>query len=851
MGIERTDLPISSLDTHSDATKTDSGAWLRLKDTAVRKSGVVGHRPSLQYDRTVQSCQYIWRGPGALAYPFYRPYTAGDYTAAGEQVTAAWAKDIIPLKFLFDPNYGSISGVFTCRNDLTVVRAEDMLQATPPNTVLPAGSMFLMNLPYLCGVNNATQQPCPMVQPLADAAAPVSLFVFNGITYAFGGQQAAGGAVSGINLLNKTPIFQPVLTDVPPTNVSLNYSLQRVPWNGGLAGFMPQGAAPVRDRVVYFRGPSVYWSDRLNPLQLNAPTAAAAEIIVAGEELENITAIAELSTSADGSPVQSVCSVWTETHQYLLLGDPLQSAEYEAVAAAGSILGSLQINRLNIESGCISQASVCRTPYGAFWVGRDDVWFMPDGSLPIRVGTKIRDIIRNQPGGLKWKIHAEYYDNQLRISMFSAGAGPSLYSGCDVQYWLDLSEGPPQNAESARWFGPQAILTTHPAGTGTWAVARDTRAAQDGALYYLQPWGNLLGSGSTVWQLSLCTMDKYRGYDNQCPDDVVVPWVASLAYSEGDIIRPAQQSGGSFLTYEFYVAQAGTSGSTQPNWATAMGASTGIITDGTVIWRPRYATTSGLAGGTYTLLPPFPGKNAWLDNGFALGFNPSLLAPELNPGNLMNQMLLDGLELAYISQKPMALVYNSHPAQTLQQTVLKPNFAPGTANTAGLWTGERLWSTRLLPPQAGKRFNANAIKPELYGTSGIVLVSGLNNDIRLDLTDGVTGFSFQTPINPGVYADLFALATQIVTQLQTAYPADWKLQYSGPAYWILYDNSSNYGVTVYPSSVMRLFGFTAQIGTGVVGASVLSQTTAWSTQFNDMQMGQLRVRHRTFNRNPS
>jgi len=817
VAVGRVKLPFAGTDQYADPAALAEGKWQRLRNLAPRKSGIVGRRPALQYVSTVVPNWWHWDA---------RARTGSLGVASAIEGYWRWAQYLRPVKFLFDANFSGLTMIAITVADVPV---QDATAPTAVERTAPAGTMLLLTAPGLVVGNGV--DPVIRCGVLGQATRDPSLFSFNGITYAFAGQN------SGRYVDASPDSLLPIAWDYFEANF------------GATAGpFEPDGAAVVRDRVVYYKGPNVYWSDKNDPLSLGSDILTSRGINVGGEELENITAVSELSTSADGSPVQSVAAVWTKSRCFLLLGEPLES---DALPGE-NVIGSLQINRLNIEAGCVSQASVCRTPYGTFWVGIDDVWFMPYGQLPLRVGTAIRPAIEAQPVGLRWRIHSEYSEGILRVSMFAPGQGPLIHDPCKHQWWLDLRQGPPSDAGSARWFGPQEFAQfdtpdwsdkVSNGSPGVWCMARDQRETGDGRLYALQSF-KLQDSVNAVYGMSLCGFDAPGDLDVTAPQAPRSIWQAGYAYNQGDEIFVTPEVG-NFDSPSYVCTTAGTSGGSEPTWAPN---ASGQVTDGTVTWTARYFD------GTNALSSRIP--NLALASAV---YDWSMLGPEIFGGDEMVEKLLDGAEIGCALPASTQLTYNMHPNQQQRSRIITPTFdvAAGDVNEAGNWTGARVWQARQLTPDPNKRFNALTATWECKQDPGIVIVAGVNDTITGSTSGGIGSWS--ATIAAGYYANLEAFATAVRTAIQTASGSivdttiDVDLGYSRALFGI---RDATYTISVDTGSKLaQLLGYDPLQGAQSVADGDTEFAYSWDSPLiqhaPDMQISGVNLRLKAFGRRPT
>jgi hypothetical protein len=321
-----------------------------------------------------------------------------------------------------------------------------------------------------------------------------------------------------------------------------------------------------------------------------------------GTNLEDrVTALVPVMLSAAGDPSKTGLFVLKEYFASLVTGEPNQTTD------SGDVAGSISIADIQFKCGCVGMQTVAYTPYGVIWAGPDDVWLFEGGNVPRRLGTKIRSILQQSPPNLRYRWHAAYFNGFYRLAVFSEGQGPSDDSPCGEQWWLDMRHGPPQDSDSAAWFGPMTykvpkssitsptMLMTDTTVTGTWTMAVDERSDTEQAL---------VGMARTMLPVQ---GGAYPGegivqvqYDMPGPGTRDLPcfmlpdgpkWLSGDSYGSGDIIVPTVANG----HYYKNTAADGTAGGSEPTWPTN-GTS---VADGSVTWEdqgvpPNLANTQGL-----------------------------------------------------------------------------------------------------------------------------------------------------------------------------------------------------------------------------------------------------------------
>jgi hypothetical protein len=589
---------------------------------------------------------------------------------------------------------------------------------------------------------------------IANNCVPVSMVQWDGDTYVFTGETRGARAAFASN--------------------SDGFVVEAINWSdAGNENFKPTGAAVIRDRMVYWGygdGREVMFADRGKPLQIGANAVASGRSIpVALIAQSPITHCQELVTSNTGSPNQSVVAVWTTDSMYMLLGEPAESFD------PGAVIGSLQQNLLPVNAGCVSGATVASTPYGTIWAGPDDVWFMPFGSTPIRIGTNIRPALLETPPNLRWKWHGVYDPNtsQYRLAIFGPGAGPTEISGCTHHYILDMSQSPPRDADSAVWWGPQVYnqvggqvcngsTTAGNPGPGTQALAVDLGDDGDRQVYGVQfYYENTSDASEFVAGCSLTLLNVNGSRDSAAPNRDLKSRVAATEYFIGDEIIPYDEVNGTCRPYIWKV--------TAVNGAGPGGG--GVTGAGAVSFNVSPFTMTKVDGGVTWTATPNSGVFA------APGFLPvsqhlnneviiDLLTKEYT-WDPMLEKLVDGAELSYWADKSLSLNYSfltdfEENARVLEIEGDELGFARlGTASGVTA-RGQRIWSTRLLPMDPTNRFIAKSVQMRIQQNVLFPVTDGN----RYIPTLNELGESFVVSVAKGSY-DYDTLMQEVADALQT------------------------------------------------------------------------------------
>lgn len=587
---------------------------------------------------------------------------------------------------------------------------------------LPSTSKTYFNL--VDDGHNFVSDPGLELEGTSGVPVPVCMVQWDGDTYAFAGYN------SGVRA---------AFASTPE-----GYVLENITFAGsGNEGFRPKGAAAIRDRFVYWGfddgagGRSVLFADRGLPLQIGDNAVAAGRYIpVAGIAQTGITHCAEINTQGTGSPNQSVVAVWTTDNMWMLLGEPGETGDGSTVQA---IIGSLQQNLLPMNAGCVAGATVQQTPYGTIWAGPDDVWFMPFGSLPIRIGTKIRPALLNSPPSMKWRWHAMYDADkaQYRLAIFGDSAGPVDDSACDSHWILDLSQGPPRNADEAKWWGPQVyvqpVRENYEKWRGTHCLVSRTGDGGDFQMYGLVAyWVQLfaLNNSTDGVGVGLVALDVDDTRDNALIERWRYPAQPLQAYELGDEVVPMDEFEGYTLPLIWTVTTAGTTGALPRPVFNGNGTGSMSITWGTVTFQVSAIDVA-----------MFHPRRMQDGNEII----PDLVTKEyhLDP---MQDKLIDGAELSYWVSGTGTASYRLLTDIDETERVL-----PGSGDELGVvgfptgspapayegppaFRGQRIWKARILPATPGSRSVAKSVQLRLTTT----------NEFTIDSTNDTLTFRFNS-----------------------------------------------------------------------------------------------------------
>lgn len=309
----------------------------------------------------------------------------------------------------------------------------------------------------------------------------------------------------------------------------------------GNSDLRPRLAVPYRNRIVWANFGTGYentlvFSDNFKPDTVGNDVLAANGrnvSLVASADGDEIVGMVPIMLTAVGTPVESALLVLRRYSSFLIAGEPDQTT-------GGT--STLAVNAMSVAAGCISAASIQSTPYGIFWASHDDVWHFQTGQVPRPLGLKIRPALLETPRSIGFRISASYFDGFYRLCLFSEDQPKVSTAGVWDQYWLDLRDGAPQDAASARWWGPMrynfyvnnnALSDSGPtAYGGSGVVVRDDRPGGTSSLYGVER------NWNTATAPSFPTYGNIVKYDIDTPFDRTINTATSVAWTFDYTIKP-------------------------------------------------------------------------------------------------------------------------------------------------------------------------------------------------------------------------------------------------------------------------------------------------------------------------
>ena len=199
---------------------------------------------------------------------------------------------------------------------------------------------------------------------------------------------------------------------------------------------------------------------------------------------DEIVAMAPIMMSDTNNPSSAALLVLGNHNAFIVTGQ-LEQTTY----TGSNYLGTYNYTRVNFTCGCASAETLVRTPYGTLWASEDDVWLMHGNSLPVRVGTKIREVLQATSPGYRYRWSAAFHDGCYRLLVFDDTQNGGSHDGVlKGEWWLDLREGIPRHWREARWFGPMRIgsvvdYSSELTDLGLYCIASEPRQSKARACY--------------------------------------------------------------------------------------------------------------------------------------------------------------------------------------------------------------------------------------------------------------------------------------------------------------------------------------------------------------------------------
>ncbi len=476
-------------------------------------------------------------------------------------------------------------------------------------------------------------------------------------------------------------------------------------------------------------------------------------------EGEAIVAGAEITLSSLGSQIDSMAMILTEKSCLFMSGNILQTTESGGTTPATQ-LGTAQANRVNFDCGCVSANTLVKTPYGHIWAGPDDVWMLK-GNVPERIGTNIRPALLACPTAERKYWSAAYANGKYILSLIitparteAGDAVGDMNTYVHQQWWLDMQDGPPADALTARWYGPMVSPFLGVSGIeGPILSFRDSDGTQRAISLVA---GTSFNNGTFL-------VDYTNGASGQ---DILasgvssgLPWTPNTAYVFGDVVRPDTNITTQGSTGRIYVCTgSGTSAGTEPTWPTSNG---GTVVDGGVTW-------AEIIGSANPALQQRQGGEFKID----------VRSPDTALQDYVHEKLLRRVDvnLAAMAKANVSLTVLSNQGQHL--ATLGPVTVGGNPLSLGVMSlsdvinsGEA--EARAFRPDEDELVAGRQFQIKFQDSNGYI-IDDSNDHLIVSWVN--TDFSVLTPVYPiqvalthGEYANIDAILTEIVAKLNAQY----------------------------------------------------------------------------------
>ncbi len=363
------------------------------------------------------------------------------------------------------------------------------------------------------------------------------------------------------------------------------------------SGLQPSLALITKQRAWYANfgvgdlGSTVLVADVDAALTVGTNAITDRNFIIGGGDGDRIVGFKQVMLVGLGSPAQTGVLALKRHSAFLITGEPTETDDTD-------YFGTLEVNKISSNAGCMSNATICDTPWGTIWCGPDDVWFMPFGAVPYPIGRHIKPLLLVQPENQAFRVHAVFSGGFYRLALFSEGQGPNHETPLGEQWWLDLRKGPPASHDEARWYGPMVFNVADTlvesrgddsTNVGTSFMCKDPRPGGDQRL-----WGVHYGvhPSVTAWRHPAAQPAGINVVSYDAPNNRDIgamfraglkAWVTQTTYVVGDEICVLEDIDDLHPSIFKIVSGSGAlqSGLTEPDWELvgAFG-----VADGDLVW---------------------------------------------------------------------------------------------------------------------------------------------------------------------------------------------------------------------------------------------------------------------------
>lgn len=293
----------------------------------------------------------------------------------------------------------------------------------------------------------------------------------------------------------------------------------------------PSVATFYRDTLVLAGFPDLGEEAMLRYCDVSAPDSLLADAtanIVGGDDADAIVGLADTAVLGGAQAVDPYLVVFKQRGVWLGQGFPPTSTDN----------GTLKFVQLMRNEGCVSKDTITATPFGLIWCSGQNVWLLPPGQEPVRLGDRIAEFLKTLPRSYSAGWHATYSNGIYMLSV--PGGDYSEYIAQNVddasaaygfvpaqQFWLDLRWG----LDKAAWWGPMMLpfqsqmVCVNGTGQEFLVSLQANRSATVKSYIQFYDWSKEDGAQSN-FNRSITQLLRFKEFDYGDPDvEKLIDWV--------------------------------------------------------------------------------------------------------------------------------------------------------------------------------------------------------------------------------------------------------------------------------------------------------------------------------------
>lgn len=254
----------------------------------------------------------------------------------------------------------------------------------------------------------------------------------------------------------------------------------------------------------------------------------ATSLVVGPNDADSVIGLADTAILGGAQAVDPYLVIFKQRSVYVAQGFPPTNTDN----------GTLKVVQLMREEGCVSRDTIAATPMGLIWCSGKNVWLLPPGQQPVRIGDRIAEFLKTLPRSYSAGWHGTYFNGVYMLSV--PGGDYTEFIGTNVddasapygfvpamQFWLDLRWG----IEKAAWWGPQMlpfqsqIVCNNGTGSEYLVSCLANRSATPQSYIRLYDWSKADG-GYTNFSRSIVQLMRFKEYDYGDPMvQKLIDWV--------------------------------------------------------------------------------------------------------------------------------------------------------------------------------------------------------------------------------------------------------------------------------------------------------------------------------------